>query len=350
MNSRTCARIFTFWFAGFALNAQAALDSAAKVREKAASGTNSLGVAPGYALTEIPYSGTPLVWVNDRTVLFVGAPISISKKPSPPGVTAEILLYRWNTSTSEVVPITKAGAYPKLCYDRGFLHLSFSRGDNRVVREGPMGHESESVLKHGTGSSPKDFFNPYNCRVSSVPDATRVDHGVVEVLRDDHGFIEGERLAEPVPERKYFLVRPSGERIWLKGFHGGPGNPVFSQFRQAYVFQHGGSDLSGDAEKHVWEIGVDGSVTDNKLPKGPWLGGWVKAMPVRHALLLISPNTLGQAEGVYLIRGQQVQVLVRGYVNAFAVAPGGCKVAINVRRRDRSPSRHAILDICKGGD
>src|SRR6478735_1096142 len=115
VNSRTCARIFTFWFAGFVLNAQAALDSAAKVREKAASGTNSLGVAPGYALTEIPYSGTPLVWVNDRTVLFVGAPISISKKPSPPGVTAEILLYRWNTSTSEVVPITKAGAYPKLC-------------------------------------------------------------------------------------------------------------------------------------------------------------------------------------------------------------------------------------------
>jgi hypothetical protein len=349
VNSRTCARIFTFWFAGFALNAQAALDSAAKVREKAASGTNSLEVAPGYALTEIPYSGTPLVWVDDRTVLFVGAPISISKKPSPQGVTAEILLYRWNISTSEVVPIAKAGAYPQLCYDRGFLRFSFIRGDHRMVREGPIGHESESVLQRDTGLSPKEFFNPYNCRFRPVPAATRLDHGVVAVLRDDHGFIEGERPSERVSQRNYFLVRPSGERIWLKNFHGGPGNPAFSQFRQAYVFQYGGSDLSKDAEKHVWEIGIDGNVTDNKLPKGTWLGGAVKAMPVRDALLLISPNTLDEAEGVYLIRGQQVQFVVNGYVNAFAVAPNGCKVAINVRRRDRAP-RHAVLDVCKGGN
>jgi hypothetical protein len=265
-----------------------------------------------------------------------------------PDASDEIKLYRWTVSRGAIAEIMTAGKYANLCYDRGYLYVSFDRGENRVIREGPIGQETETVFKRGTGTPSKGVFNPYNCRYRDLPAATQADHGVVTVLRDDHGFIEAERPWERYPQRKYFLVRPTGERIWLKSFHGGAGAPSFSQFRQAYIFQYGGSDLSERADKHLWQIGLDGSVTEYELPKGAWSGGSTKAMPVRQGLLLISPNSVKGAQGVYVLRSDALERIVGGYVNALAVSPNGCDVAIYINPRDANGPQTGLLNICTG--
>ena len=317
-------------------------------------------VAPGYVLNQIPYGGGSPIWIDDDTVLFVGSRWRSASEMSRTG--NEIALHRWNTKTNEIEEIAKAGPYANLCYDRGFLYLSFVRGDEVVTREGPIGRQTETVTKRGTRPSPERFFDYYNCRFRDVQAAIQTRPNVVAFLRDDHGFIELERTTEPLPQRKYFLVPPSGERIWLKGFPGGPGNPPFSQFRQAYIYQYGGSDMSAAAEKHIWEIGIDGHVTDIELPKG--FSGYIMAAPARDGMIVTTPGgRLDDATGAYIMRGKDVKRIVKAFVNPMsprrlAVSPNGCKVAMSIqpvedrsayrpRPDDEKGSRHAVLDTCR---
>ncbi len=304
----------------------------------------ALTVAPGYAVSEIPYSGGPFAWIDNETVLFTGAK---NHPTNPQAVAGPSALHRWDVKTGEVTEMMKVGNAPDVCYDRDFLYVAFNRGDDRVIRQGPIGKQEEVVFKRRTENPFKGYFNRYNCRFREVPSATQADHGVVTVLRDDHGFIEGERPSEPFPQRKYFLVRSSGERIQIP-LPCGAGRPRYSEFRQAYVYQDGSSFSSRDIERRVCVVGVDGIVTNYKLPKGVWLQGTVYGMPVKDAILMISLSTLVKAEGAYLVRGDSVERVVKGYVSIFAVGPDGCKVALNINPAEGMGARLALMNVCKG--
>jgi hypothetical protein len=305
----------------------------------------ALTVAPGYAVNEIPYSGGPFAWVDTESVLFTGAR---NQKTNGPATSPPLALYRWNVRTREVIELMKVGDAADVCYDRGYLHVAFNRGDDRVIRQGSIGQQEEVVFKRRTESPFKGRFNRYNCRFREVPLSSQPDHGVVTVLRDDHGFIEAQRPSESLSQRKYFLVRPSGDRmpIDLRCHAGGPS---FSEFRQAYVYQDGGSLSGRSVERLTCLVGVDGVVTNYKLPKGEWQRGTVYGMPVRDAILMVSLSTVAKAEGAYLVRGDSVERVIKGYVNNFAVAPDGCKVALYINPGDRVGARHVVLNVCKGG-
>lgn len=306
----------------------------------------ALTAAPGYTVSEIPYIGSRFAWIDNQSVLFIGArSYEYGRSSGPPA------LYRWNTQTGEVVGLMKTGSYADLCYDRGYLYVAFNRGEDRVIRQGPMGREKEFVFRRRGESPFKGFFNRYNCRFREVPPATQPNRGVVTVLRDDHGFIEAERPSEPFPQRKYFLVRPSGDRIEID-LPCGAGGPRFSEFRKAYIYQDGSSLSGRNVERRVCVVGVDGAVENYKLPKGEWMRGTVYGMPVQDGILMVSLSTLAKAEGAYLVKGAQVQRVVKGYTIDFAISPDGCQVAmlINPDIDRRAVSRNAVLNVCKGGN
>jgi hypothetical protein len=307
-------------------------------------------VAPGYRVSEIPYAAHRLQWIDDQNVLFAGTRRTNSATTNRNSKWGPQAVYRWDIRNGEVVELMEAGeGAGMLCYDRGYLYVAFNRGDERVVRHGPIRQEQEISYKKGSEPPFKGFFNPYNCRFREVPTATRPNHGVVTVLRDDHGFIEAERPSEPFPQRKYFLVRPSGERIEI-GLRCGGRAPRFSAYTKAYVYQDGAGLSGPNIERRACIVGVDGSVTERKLPKGQWMRGTVYGMPVKNATLLVSLSTVAKAEGAYLVKGENVEQLVRGYISDFAVSPDGCKVAMSLQPGqfdDDAVTRNVVVNICQ---
>ena len=303
---------------------------------------HALTVAPGYTVNEIPYSGGRFAWIDSETVLFIGAR---NHPTDPRAVVGPTALHRWNVKTGEVSAIMDVGEAADVCYDRGYLYVAFNRGDDRVIRQGPIERQEEIVFKRRTESPFKGHFNRYNCRFREIPRATRPDYGVDTVLRDDHGFIEAERPSEPFPQRKYFLVRPPDQRIQIS-LPCGAGGPRYSEFRHAYVYQDGRGFSSRNIERRVCVVGIDGTVANYTLPKGDWLQGTVYGMPMQGALLMISLSTV---EGAYLVRGDSVEKIVKGYVNSFAVSPDGCTVALNINPKNGDGARDAALNVCKGG-
>jgi hypothetical protein len=148
-------------------------------------------------------------------------------------------------------------------------------------------------------------------------------------------------------------VRPSGERILLNNFHGGPGAPRFSEFRQGYVFQDGGGLAGPNVERHIRVVGIDGTVLPYKLPKGEWMSGTVFGVPVHSAVLMVS-LAIPKGDGVYLVRGRRVERIIKGYTAGnFAVSADGCKVAMSLRPgdyEDDSVVRNVVLNTCERGN
>jgi hypothetical protein len=308
---------------------------------------HALSVAPGYEFKEIPYAGSPFAWIDDETVLFTGVRRT-SRSESVRAVTwGAPALHRWNTRTGDVQELTKTGSSADLCYDRGYLYVAFNRDGNRVIRQGQMGREKEFAIQKDEKPPFKGELNRHSCRWRERPRATQADHGVIEVLREDHGHIEAERPWDPFPARQYFLVRPSNERIPIE-FHGAAGGPRFSEFRQGYVFKESISVWSKKLGLDLWLVFPDGRVEPVKIPPGVWRTGATYAMPVREAWFMSSLSTVRGTEGGYLVQNKNVQLIINGLIRNFAVSPDGCKVAMNIQPADGVVSRTAVINVCKG--
>jgi len=288
-----------------------------------------------------------MLWMDDDNLLLAGARVLGTRDADGRPRSGPYAVYRWNIHSGNVAEFMRTkGGVGILCYDRGNIHVAYLTEDERVIREGPIGQEREIVHKRSEKPPFTGAFNPYDCRYREPPTATQSAFKVITVLRQDHGFIEARYST-------FFLVRPSKQRILLENFHGGLGGPRFSEFLKAYVFQDGSGDLSSSADRRVWVIGIDGSVAHYPMPKGQWLGGGTRGMPVRGGLAMFSLSVLAKAEGVYLARDGQVELLVKGYVGGFAISPQGCSVAVSLSPfetgREPMHTKSVVLDVCKGG-
>jgi hypothetical protein len=296
---------------------------------------------------EIPYAANQIVWAEDDFVLFSGQQVGAARDaPQKGGV------YRWYPRQGEVVQLLEHGTgVSVLCYDRGYVHIAFWRGEQRVIVQGPIGSET-TISYHRTEKPPfQGVFNAYTCRFQPQPTPTASNRSVIEVLHDEHGFVEYEPPSPGSRRGKFFLVRPQNQSIVLP-LYDVASRARYSAFRKAYVFQYGGGDLSDTAEKHTWLVEPDGQVTDYNLPKGPWLGGSIRTMPVQGGLVIASPAVKDDFRGLNVIRGNRVQRLIRGYVGAFATAPDGCLVSLSLSDGlgAKARARMLVVDTCKGGN
>lgn len=304
----------------------------------------ALSVKRGYPFKEIPYGGAPLVWMDNESVLFTGNRRTSASESSKRATGGPIALFRWNTRTDKVIELMRAGPSPDLCYDRGYIYVAFNRNGHRVLRQGPLGGEQETVIEKRQAPPVKGELNRHTCRWQQIPKPTRADHGVVEMLRDDHGHVEAERPSEPFAQRRYFLVRPTGEVV-STSLRAAGGRTTFSEFAKGYVFQDGGGLMADNVERHLQVLGLDGRVSVYRLPPGQWMRGTVYGMPVRGATLMVSLSKVG---GAYLVKDSRVERIVEGYINRYTVSPDGCKVAMYVRPAEDLVSRLAVVNVCKG--
>ena len=306
-------------------------------------------VAPGYSIKEIPYAGSPFYWTDDESVLF-NATHRTSANDSVYGSTWESpALYKWNTRTGQISELMRTGRYTHLCYDRGYIYVAFDRDGNRIVRRGPFGSEVETVIKKGTKTSPfPGQFNPYSCRWEELPKPTQLDRGVVAVLRDDHGFIEGERPWDPLPGRQYFLVPPTGKPTELLGFHGASGGPPYSSFKDAYAFKESISVFDPRVGFKYWLVHPHGQVETMEIPPGAWQSGTVYAMPIKNGWFMSSLAMRNKVAGGYLLDHGRAKLILNALIGAFSVSPDGCLVAIAARPFGDHVARNAVLHVCQG--
>jgi hypothetical protein len=302
-------------------------------------------VAPGYEMAEIPYSASTVVWLDNDSVLFTGVRRTSQDETIRGAIWGSPALYRWNTRTGDVTEQMKTGDYADLCHDRGYIYVAFNKGDTRVTREGRLEKEKQIVFDKNTNPV-KGELNRYSCRWQEGPKPSTPGFAVSTVLRDDHGFIEVERPSKPFQQR-YFLVRPSGERIQIQ-LPCGAGGPRFSEYRQAYVYQDGRGRASPAVGRMTCVVGTDGMVTTYKFPSGNWMRGTIYGMPVRHSILMISRSTLAKAEGAYLVKDDQVERIVEANVQEFAVSPNGCRIALSAQPEDGVVAHVGVIRICKG--
>lgn len=302
-------------------------------------------VAPGYSIKEIPYVGAPLAWIDNDSVLFNGAQRKGLSESATHESWGDPALYVWNIRTGEVAERMTIGRSADLCFDRGHIYEAFYRNSDRIIREGPLGEEKETVIKKGTPRNKNLTFNRHSCVWQEWPAPTHRDRGIVEVLRKDHGFIEAERPWDSIPSRKFFLVPPSRKPIQID-FHGASGGPRYSQFKNAYAFKESISEWGANFGLKYWLIYPDGRVDLTQIPAGEWRTGAVYAMPIRNGWFMSSLSMKRSAAGGYIVDGANVKLVVNGLIKAFAVSPNGCLVAFSGQPSDGVTPRNAVLDLC----
>ncbi|MGA8006996.1 MAG: hypothetical protein WCA17_12925, partial [Burkholderiales bacterium] len=302
-------------------------------------------VAPGYSIKEIPYAGAPLAWIDNESVLFNGAKRKGLSESAIHEGWGESALYSWNTHTGKVTELMKIGPLADLCFDRGYLYEAFYRNGDRIIREGPLGKEKETVIRKGTLRAKDLTLNRHSCVWQKWPEPTQKDRGIIEVLRKDHGFIEAERPWDPFPSRQYFIVPPSRKPIPID-FHGASGAPRYSAFKGAYAFQESISGWGANLGLKYWLIYPDGRVELTQIPPGEWRTGAVYAMPVRNGWFMSSLSMTDTAAGGYIVDGANVKLVFNGLIKAFAVSPNGCLVAFGGQPSGGVTPRNAVLDLC----
>ncbi len=306
-------------------------------------------VAPGYSIKEIPYAGSPFYWIDNESVIFNAAHRTSTDDSIHGSSWSPPALYKWNTRTNQVFEVMKTGKYTRLCYDRGYLYVSFTRDDgDRIVRRGPLGTELETVvIKKGETKFPfSGYFNRYSCRWEERPKATQSDRGVIEILRDDHGFIEAEHPRDPFPNRRYFLVPPSRAPIPID-FHGASGAPQYSSFKSAYAFKESISEWGATLGLKYWLVHPSGRVELTQIPPGEWRTGSVYAMPIRDSWFMTSLSMTPSAVGGYVVNHNTVRLVIKGRINSFDVSPDGCRIAIYAQPAPRVAPGNAVLEVCR---
>ena len=115
-------------------------------------------------------------------------------------------------------------------------------------------------------------------------------------------------------------------------------------FREAYLLYGphddeedlvGRRDLSEANPHTVWWLQPDGGVEAVDMPAGVWVRGGSVFMvgTSKGTVIVFHGGMISRKEpgdqGAYLVHGDNITRLLRGYITAPAVSPDGCKVALS---------------------
>ena len=309
---------------------------------------HAFDVAPGYSIKEIPYAGAPFYWIDNESVF------STRHTEQAPTIRS-----RFDLGSAGALQVEYTHR-PGLRGDEdGRVHapLLRPRVPLRLIHYGrrrshyparPARADLETVVvKKGITQFPfSGRFNRYSCRWEERPKATQSDRGVIEVLRDDHGFIEAEHPRDPFPNRRYFLVPPSRTPIRID-FHGASGAPQYSSFKSAYAFKESISEWGATLGLKYWLVHPNGRVELTQIPPGEWRTGSVYAMPIRDSWFMTSLSMTPSAVGGYVVNRNAVRRVIKGRINSFDVSPDGCRIALYAQPAPRVAPRNAVLEMCR---
>jgi hypothetical protein len=294
--------------------------------------------------------GQDVYWLDNSRVIFIGYAAAPKHTAEQEARTAGIIV--WDTATRRTARYADVASTSWLCSHASFVNYGFVRSGVRRLYVGEL--TKERVIDQLVGGTEEQLvYSPISCREYD-PSQIKKRYGsnLLPLL------LAGEYLDRGTPggaaEMRYFpgegrsaislsdLPTPSVLTL-----------PRYSAFLDKYVFQELRTTTATHVPYHVWLLDRSGTVTRAQIPPGPWLGGSVEAMPVRHGLVIKTraagaDGSIGAA-GIYVVDGGRPRRVLAGMPYRLAVAPDGCKVAVSVNTDWTKPSslpRIMLVSLC----
>lgn len=285
-------------------------------------------------------------WMDDDTVLFVGAKQGVLESTRDGRKPHKNLLVRWNVSSGKSEIVADLGEAAALCYYEGYVYYSFQRSGVWVFKAGQLGREIEIPRTIRDGGR---RFNELTCQEYDYRDvAARIGPGFWP-LRDGDGYWGGKGSNS----RRTYLVRPDGTERELAIPYAPP--PRWSESSRQYYFQQVSNVITSTTTGDFWTIRLDGTVSHAVVPAGPWFRGSVRFVPARPGIVM-SSHAVGLYDngdaGAYLVKDGSVRRFIEGYILGLGVSPSGCRVALSIvlQRGSQDKAEMVIADICSSGE
>lgn len=286
-----------------------------------------------------PFSDQNLAWIDEERVLFEGVG-ELGAVPS--GEQRGRALYIWNIRSGQVNRYSKDLLHGVLCLVDGFVGYSVYRDGVPIRLEGPFGREEQIQVPMSTKRG--WTVNPFTCKAyepNSLPKPT--EHGGIEPLRPEHGWLEYRRASTWLRTRDDQLVqlvdagRPMGIVNGLK----------YSSFSGKYVFWH-------PSWNQTWLVSPTGQV--ERITPAVEMPNDGRLEPVGQGATVLRLTRINMkaewdagASGLYLYTAAEPpRRVMKGVVDAMQVHRNGCLVAA-ILDPWRSTRIHElkVVDLCK---
>jgi hypothetical protein len=300
-----------------------------------------------------------LYWLDNDRVIFSGDTHERGQRESRAGQRPSRRIHIWNVRTGEVSYYGE-GVSPPCYHERFIFYLTRTDQEVFAYKEGRFGKELE-VVKPGHGTPP-DFpqgiphRSVLDCRLYFPKDVPGPGDGWTTPLLHGHGFLSITGIGgKPRPAK---LIKPASGEVVELPFNGDEvdGNRIqYAPWADAYLLysdhQRWVSTTAGRklSPPRVFLMFPSGKVTQLAVPTRTWFTA-SKGFVLTHAgLVLWSDATrgggLGHA-GLYLVDGELLPQLARGYLRGIGVSPDGCRVAAALQGNTSRLAELRAIDLC----
>jgi hypothetical protein len=308
-----------------------------------------------------------IYWIDNKRVLFFGLDGRHVKR-SDGSDWALSSLYLWDVESGAVESLGDIAT--SLCYANGYVRYprwKLTNGEPGKDFEVLAGEFGKEALIDTSGSAPID---PETCKPRTTAPLPEWTQGkAVKRLRPEHGFL--------------VLGPEKDDRNWPVTYHpnGNPqGIPMPFKRREAYlafinyVPFKGAYFLTGDYfianPEHpldgynrspwpkglpipMWWLYPDGRVEEIRLPTDSRFATATTTFPAKAGVYYISPD-YPHGDGLFKVIDQnKVERIIKGFIDAYAVSPDGCRIAMDhdpsyVGKRGLGTLK--VIDICARGN
>lgn len=301
------------------------------------------------------YGGGKAWWLDNERILFPS-----NEKLVPGGGPTKMMV--WNLSTGRVEPSPLTSV---ICAREG--QVFFARRDNATNRvtyyRGPL----ENPREYPPPGPDMRLDDRFGCGW-----APKTNFGIVPVNIPHQYSLLGENYLEFVERSTYSKVgkmvyheRPGSIAIPMPFYITPFGYEVsFCAWRDAYLVSPG-QYIPDDPYYHsLWWLERDGKIKKERLPlKLPWPArGATEFYPIKAGFLALYNGggsrsmTNSGARGLYLVKGEKIQLILGGSIHGVSVSHDGCRVAFSHAKNtkeyysQKKPNRTLkIINLCAGG-
>lgn len=257
--------------------------------------------------------GSPLHWINDDEVLFVGYEAEELEKLRSGSknqfqLSKSIVVWNSRSTSGRILAASAAGV---LCFSNGIIVYDRFEEGKRVSYRGPIGSENRLAEEF-------QFNDGVRCTKTGGQRAIELEHGTLEFAANN---------TDPLK-----WLRRDGERVTLVGYKNYDVRTTymtsgirFYTFKGAYLLAEQG--FYGKPST-VWWLYPEGTAEKVDMPTGPWdrPSRMVSSFTASRAGILIHLPIAGDYN-LYAVRSGRASVLLKGFVTRHAISPDGCKIA-----------------------
>lgn len=295
----------------------------------------------------------PMWWIDNHRVFFRGYDQKQRRDSEQPIYTNQYSFYIWDTRSNRLKRVDRPMSNLQ-CVNEG--RVAFYAPDPEqtngdwVLYVGKYGSEKNTKISRQEINARRAWLNPVSCRIHKTEPpwirlAPRFDDvrflAATKPMKEEHGFIYvgpgGSNSGIKQGEYEVVLYRAQdGKNVTL--FQHSDDNARGIVLRLSYVpfiekyLLAGTTKLIGEGIAPAWFVSSSGDVepiTPSKVPTP----GADNYLPTRVGLIYpyirVTDRLDISVNGIWLIRGDQIERIVVGIVRGSIVSPDGCRAAFS---------------------